>query len=98
LSNHVLPDFLDRESGQRKSEFEGKLTSQGLNLNDEGRKAGFTPAPRLRLKARQSSKGEPFAPFADNLTRRIQSGSDDIIGQAFVCEEDNFGSNHVAVR
>ncbi len=95
----MLPDFFDRESGQRKSEFDRKLTSQGLNLNDEaGGKAGFTPAPRLRLKSRQSSKSESFAPFANNLTRRFQSRSDDIIGQALICEEDDFGSNHIAIR
>jgi len=42
LSNHVLPNLFDRESGQWKSEFERKLTSQGLNLNDEaGGKSGL---------------------------------------------------------
>ena len=42
LRNYVLPDLLDREPRQWKSEFDRKLASQGLNLNDEtGGKSGL---------------------------------------------------------
>jgi hypothetical protein len=36
-----------------------------------GGKEGGTPAPRLRLQARKSRKGESLAPLADNLARRV---------------------------
>lgn len=41
LRDDMLPDLLDRESGQRKTEGVGKLAGECLNLNDEtGGKAG----------------------------------------------------------
>ena len=80
-------------------EFDRKLTSQSLNLNNEaGGKAGFTPASGLRLKARQSSKSESFPPFADNLARCVQSRSNDVVREAFSREEDDLGPNHIAIR
>ena len=43
LRNDVLPDLLDLETGQRKSECVGKLAGEGLNLNDEaGGKSGLS--------------------------------------------------------
>jgi hypothetical protein len=30
--------------------------------------------------------------------RRIQSGCDHVIGEAFICEEDNFGADNLTVR
>jgi hypothetical protein len=39
----MLPNFLDREPGQGKTEGMRKFAGQCLNLNDEaGGKAGFT--------------------------------------------------------
>jgi hypothetical protein len=76
-----------------------KLAGEYLNLNDEnGGKAGFTPALRLRLKARQSGKGESLTLLANNLTRRIQPGRDHVVGEFFICEEDNFGADHITIR
>jgi hypothetical protein len=65
LGNNVLSDFLNREPRQWEPEGVRKLAGECLNLNDEtGGKAGFTPASRLRLKARQSGKGESLTPLA----------------------------------
>jgi hypothetical protein len=63
-----------------------------------GGKAGFTPASRLRLKARQSGQSESLAPLADDLTGRVQSGSDDVVGQAFIGEKNDFGPDHITIR
>ena len=42
LRNHMLPDLLDREPGQRKPEAVRKFAGQCLNLNDEaGGKSGL---------------------------------------------------------
>ena len=99
LRNNVPADFLDREPGQWEPEAVRKLAGECLNLNDEiGGKTGLTPASRLRLKARQSGKGESLTPLADNLTRRIQSGCDHVIGEALICEEDDFGADHITIR
>ena len=76
-----------------------KLAGECLYLNDEtGGKAGLTPASRLRLKTRQSGKGESLTPLADNLTRRIQPRADHVIGESFICEEDDFGADYITIR
>jgi hypothetical protein len=81
----MLPNFLDREPGQGKAERMRKFAGQSLNLNDEaGGKAGFTPASRLRLKARESSQSESLTPLADDLPGRVQPSGDDIVGQALI--------------
>jgi len=49
LRNHVLADLLDREPGQGQAKAVRKLTSEGLNLNDEaGGKSG--PCARLAVE------------------------------------------------
>jgi len=75
-----------------------KLASQCLTLEDEAEgKSGLRPS-RLRLKARQSSESEPVTPLADDLPGRVQSSADDIVGQAFICQENDLGSNHITIR
>jgi hypothetical protein len=99
LRNHVLPDLLDRKPGQGESEFDRKLTSKRLNLNNEaGGKSGLYARSRLRLKARPSGEGESLAPLADDLSRCIQSSCDDIVGQPFIREKDDLGANHITIR
>jgi len=56
------------------------------------------PAARLRVKTWQASQGESFTPLAYDLPGRIQPGCDDIIGQTFIGEQDNFGTDDVTVR
>ena len=48
LRNHVLPDLLDREAGQRKPEAVRKFAGKRLNLDDE---AGGKSGPYARLEA-----------------------------------------------
>ena len=63
-----------------------------------GGKAGFASASRLSPKARQSSESESLAPLADDLTGRVQSCGDDIVGQAFIGEENDFGPDDITIR
>ena len=76
-----------------------EFTGKRFNLDDEtGGKAGFTPAAGLRLKARHAGERESLPPLADDLSRRIQAGRDDIIGQPFIGEKDDLGPNHITIR
>jgi len=73
-----------------------EFTWERLNLDHDAQgKAGGTPAPRLRLQVRKSREGESRAPLADQLARRIQARSDNVVGETlrreqydlrFVCE------------
>ena len=63
-----------------------------------GGKAGFTPAPRLSLQARQSGQGKSLAPLADDLARRIEFGGDQVVGQTFIGKKDDLGADHIAIR
>ena len=48
LRNHLLPDLLDGEAGQRQSEAVGEFAGQRLNLDDE---AGGKSGPYARREA-----------------------------------------------
>ena len=63
-----------------------------------GGKAGFTPAAGLGFKARHAGKRKSLPPLADDLTRRIQARRDDVIGQSFIREKNDFGADHIAIR
>src|SRR6266478_2000017 len=60
--------------------------------------AGLTPASRLSLQAGHSGESKSLTPLADDLTRRVQLGCDDVVGQAFIGEKDDLGANHIAIR
>ena len=99
LRNHVPPDLVDREAGQGKPKAVGEFTSKCLHLDDETEgKAGFTPASGLRLQAGQSGKSKSLAPLADDLARRIESGGDEVVGQALIGKEDDLGADHITIR
>ena len=51
----------------------------------------------LREKETGISDGS-LTPLANNLTRRIQPGRDHVIGESFLCEEDDFGADHITIR
>ena len=59
---------------------------------------GRSAAPRLSLQAGKPREGESLAPLADNLARRVEPGSDEVVGQAFIGKEDDLGANHVTIR
>src|SRR6202047_3367282 len=63
-----------------------------------GGKEGGTPAPRLRLQARKSRKGESLAPLADTLARRVQASGDDVVGEALRRKQYDLRSDHIAIR
>jgi hypothetical protein len=63
-----------------------------------GGKAGFTPAARLSLQARQSGQGKSLAPLADDLARRIEFGRDEVVRQTFIGKKDDLGADHITIR
>jgi hypothetical protein len=76
-----------------------KLAGQYLNLHDE---AGGKSGPYAGLEAeppgRACGREQITCATCDDQTRRVQSGCDDITGQAFICEKDDLGANHIAIR
>ncbi len=76
-----------------------EFTWERLNLDDDaGGKAGGTPAPRLRLQVRKSREGESLAPLADNLARRIQASSDNVVAETLRREQYDLRSDHITIR
>jgi hypothetical protein len=75
-----------------------ELAGEGLNLNDEagGESGLYARLEAVPREAQQSSKSESF-PFADDLPGRVRSGRDEIVGQAFICEEHDLSSDDVAI-
>jgi hypothetical protein len=71
-----------------------EFTCERLNLDDDaGGKEGGTPASRLRVQARKSRDGESLAPLADNLARRVQVSSDNLVGKTFRREQYDLRSD-----
>jgi len=80
LGQDFPADLGQGEAGQREASPRGKFAGQGLNLDhDAGGKAGWPPAPRFLLKARQAGQAEALAPLADDLPGRTQAGADEIV-------------------
>jgi hypothetical protein len=52
----------------------------------------------LPLEARQAGQSESLAPLADDLTRRIEAGSDEVIGKAISRHENDSGADNVTIR
>jgi hypothetical protein len=63
-----------------------------------GGKAGWPPASRLLIEAGEALVEEAVAPLADNLSRRIQAGRDDIVGEPSGCQQDELRADDVAIR
>jgi hypothetical protein len=63
-----------------------------------GGKAGLAPAARLSLKAGQAGESESLAPLADDRLRRVETGGDEVVGEAIGSQEDDPGANNVAIR
>ena len=62
-----------------------------------GGKAGWAPAPRQLLEARQPMPPEPLAPFADHLPGKIETGRDTVIRQAPGGQQHQFGAHDVTI-
>jgi hypothetical protein len=52
----------------------------------------------LPLEARETGQSKPLTPLADNLARRIEAGSDEIVGKPIGCHEDDPGADNVTIR
>src|SRR5271169_6896571 len=55
-------------------------------------------ATSLLFESNQARVMEALAPLADDLTRSIESGSDEVIGQTIGSIEDDLGANHISIR
>ena len=69
-----------------------------LKRRGRGEERALLPAAGLGLKTWQAGQGESFTPLAYDLPGRIQPGCDDIIGQTFIGEQDDFGADNVTIR
>jgi hypothetical protein len=63
-----------------------------------GGKAGWAPASRCFLQARQAVVEKPLPPFADDLSRQVETRGDDIIPEAGCCQENDFRAHDLAIR
>src|SRR6266852_3866567 len=99
LGDHFAPN-LERESRESGScKRCGSSHASALTWTTTlGGKAGGTPAPRLRLQARKSREGESLAPLADNLARRVQASSDNVVGETLRREQYDLRSDHITIR
>jgi hypothetical protein len=52
----------------------------------------------LALEAGQTGQSESFAPFADDLTWRIEASGDEVIGETFGRHENDPGPDNVTIR
>jgi len=63
-----------------------------------GGKAGWTPATRLLIEAREAVLEEAMAPFTDDLARGIQPRTDLVIAEAGGGEEHDLGADDITIR
>jgi hypothetical protein len=63
-----------------------------------GGKAGWTPAARLLVEAREAVLEEALAPLADDLSWRIHARADLVVAEAGGREEHNLGPDDIAIR
>jgi hypothetical protein len=88
------------EAGQRASgtpTFIGR--SQAIRFTSTtGGKAGWTPAARFLVEAREAVEVEALAPLADDLARRVQAGPDLVVAEAGRGGQDDLGAHDVTIR
>jgi hypothetical protein len=63
-----------------------------------GGKAGWTPAARLLVEAHEAVVEEAMAPFADDLSRCVQAGTDLVVAEAGGREEHDLGTDNITIR
>ncbi len=63
-----------------------------------GGNAGWAPAARLLVEAREAVVEEAMAPLADDLPWRIQARADLVVAEAGRREEDDLGPDDVTIR
>jgi hypothetical protein len=63
-----------------------------------GGKAGWTPAARLLVEAREAVATKAMSPLADDLARRVQASTDLVVAEACRGEEHNLGTDDITIR
>jgi hypothetical protein len=63
-----------------------------------GGKAGLAPAPWLTFEAGQTGESESLPPFAHDLTGRVETGGDEVIGESLGRHENDPGADDLAIR
>jgi hypothetical protein len=63
-----------------------------------GGKAGWTPAPRLLIEAREAVVEEAMPPLTDDLAGRVHARADLVVAQAGGGEEHDFGADDITIR
>lgn len=63
-----------------------------------GGKAGWTPAARLLVEAREAVLEEAMAPLTDDLSWRVQPRADLVVAETGGREEDNLGADDITIR
>jgi hypothetical protein len=63
-----------------------------------GGKARWTTAPFALLEAGKPLFKKPLAPFADDLSWRVEAGSDFVVPETCRGIEHDPSSNHVSIR
>src|SRR5713101_5757206 len=93
-----------RRSSAREKRDNGLPTSLGSSHASAltsttmlGGKARRGAAARLLFEAHEAGVMETFAPLADDLSRRIESRGDDVVGQAVGSIEDDLGTDDISI-
>jgi hypothetical protein len=63
-----------------------------------GEKAGWTPAARLLVEAREAVLEETLAPLADDLAWRIHARADLVVAEAGRREKHDLGADDITIR
>ena len=63
-----------------------------------GGKAGWTPAARLLVEAREAVAVEALAPLADDLARRVQAGADVVVAETGRGQQHDLGADDITIR
>jgi hypothetical protein len=63
-----------------------------------GGKAGWTPAARLLVEAREAVLEEAMPPLADDLSWRVQPRANLVVAETNGREEHNLGADDIPIR
>jgi hypothetical protein len=63
-----------------------------------GGKAGWTPAARLLVEAREAVLEEAMAPLTDDLSWRVQPSADLVVAQAGCRQKHDLGADDITIR
>src|SRR6266478_6544256 len=80
VCDRLAPQLGNRPARQRQPTARGQFTSQCLDLDNHiGGKSGRVARPAAALRVLISAGYRTLAPFADDLTWRIEPGSDSVV-------------------